>query len=156
MDTTTLIQRELVQGISSVSIDKKICGSCLLGKQTTKVFPQATSSRASKILQIIHGDICSPIMPRTLAGNKYIFVLINDHSMYMWIILLKEKSEAFEKFKKFKCLIDQETVAKIQISRTDRGGEFVSREFNTLCDNLGIIRYLTAPYTPQQNGVVER
>lgn len=99
---------------------------------------------------------CSPIMPRPLAGNKYIFVLINDHSMYMWIILLKEKSEAFEKFKKFKCLIDQETVAKIQISRTDRGGEFVSREFNTFCDNLGIIRYLTAPYTPQQNGVLER
>lgn len=58
VDTITLmIQRELVQGISSVSIDKKICRSCLLGKQTRQVFPQATSSRASKILQIIHGDI---------------------------------------------------------------------------------------------------
>ena len=40
--------------------------------------------------------------------------------------------------------------------RTDRGGEFTSHEFNTFCNDNGIRRHLTAPYTPQQNGVVER
>ena len=40
--------------------------------------------------------------------------------------------------------------------RTDRGGKFTSHEFNTFCDKNGIKRHLTAPYTPQQNGVVER
>lgn len=38
----------------------------------------------------------------------------------------------------------------------DRGGEFTSKLFNTYCDEAGISRQLTAPYSPQQNGVVER
>jgi transposase InsO family protein len=45
---------------------------------------------------------------------------------------------------------------KIKTFRTDRGGEFTSHEFNRFCESEGIIRHLTAPYTPQQNGVVER
>lgn len=40
--------------------------------------------------------------------------------------------------------------------RTDRGGEFNSNEFKNYCEDNGIERHYTAPYTPQQNGVVER
>lgn len=79
----------------------------------------------------------------------------DDFSRYMWIALLKEKSEAFTKFKTFKTLVEQETKMQIQKFRTDRGGEFVSREFNTYCSESGIRRHLTALYSPQQNGVVE-
>nr|GFB67251.1 zinc finger, CCHC-type [Tanacetum cinerariifolium] len=40
--------------------------------------------------------------------------------------------------------------------RTDRGGELDSSEFIQYCKENGIARQLTAPYSPQQNGVVER
>nr|GEX97580.1 zinc finger, CCHC-type [Tanacetum cinerariifolium] len=40
--------------------------------------------------------------------------------------------------------------------RTDRGGEFTSKEFMQYCKENGIARKLTAPYSPQQNGVVEK
>jgi len=40
--------------------------------------------------------------------------------------------------------------------RTDRGGEFAASDFVNYCAQLGIRRQLTAPYTPQQNGIVER
>lgn len=40
--------------------------------------------------------------------------------------------------------------------RTDRGGEYCSKEFEVFCDEQGIRRQLTASYTPQQNGVSER
>ncbi|GJR57267.1 ribonuclease H-like domain, reverse transcriptase, RNA-dependent DNA polymerase [Tanacetum coccineum] len=40
--------------------------------------------------------------------------------------------------------------------RTDRGGEFTSNEFTQYCNENGIARQLTPPYSPQQNGVVER
>ena len=53
-------------------------------------------------------------------------------------------------------MVEKETNTKIQTFRTDRGGEFVSHEFNLFCEESGITRHLTAPYTPQQNGVVER
>ena len=38
----------------------------------------------------------------------------------------------------------------------DRGGEFISNEFNTYCEKNGIHRDLTTPYTQEQNGVVKR
>lgn len=55
-----MIRKELVQGIPNVDIEKKICVSCLLGKQTRQTFPQATSYRAYKVLQLIHADLCGP------------------------------------------------------------------------------------------------
>ncbi|GJS98228.1 zinc finger, CCHC-type containing protein [Tanacetum coccineum] len=45
---------------------------------------------------------------------------------------------------------------KLRMLRTDRGGEFTSNEFTKYCKENGIARQLTAPYSPQQNGVVER
>ena len=47
-------------------------------------------------------------------------------------------------------------MASIKKLRTDRGGEFLSNEFTSFCEENGICRELTAPYTPQQNGVAER
>ena len=152
----SMIQREVVLGIPKLSIEREVCGSCLKGKQARQVFPQATQYRASKRLQLIHGDLCGAITPSTQGGKRYIFVLIDDYSRYMWAILMKDKSEAFTKFKTMKSLVEQETWEKIQTFRTDRGGEFTSNEFNTFCENSEVKRHLTAPYIPQQNGVVER
>eukprot|EP00253_Pinus_taeda_P016451 PITA_16451 len=45
---------------------------------------------------------------------------------------------------------------KIKVQRTDNGGEFCSKEFEEFCKKCGISRQRTTPYTPQQNGVVER
>ena len=156
MTMKTMIQKGLVSGIPNINVEKELCPSCLLGKQARQVFPQATTFRATKPLELIHGDLCGPITPSTPGGNRYIFVIIDDHSRYMWTVLLKEKSEAFSKFKRLRGLVEREIGEKIGTFRTDRGGEFVSHEFNSYCDISGIKRHLTAPYTPQQNGVVER
>lgn len=103
----SMVHKELVLGMPQAKFDLKICDSCLLGKQTRQVFPQATSYRATKIHELIHGDLCGPITPSTAAGKRYIFVLIDDYSRYMWSILLKEKSDTFEKFKIFKALVEK-------------------------------------------------
>ena len=130
--------------------------SCLRGKQARSPFPKATLHRATHPLELVYGDLCGPITPITPAHKRYVFVLIDDFSGYMWIILLKEKSEAFDKFKYFKNVPELETGATIKTFRTDRGGEFGSHEFNLYCNENGITRQLTTPYSPQQNGVVER
>lgn len=79
----SMVQRGLVVGVPQINIEKNVCGSCLLGKQARQSFPQATTYRAEKLLELIHGDLCGPITPTTSAGNRYIFVLIDDHSRYM-------------------------------------------------------------------------
>nr|GEY93855.1 zinc finger, CCHC-type [Tanacetum cinerariifolium] len=57
--------------------------------------------------------------------------------------------------------LDEKTIEKelrttLKMLRTDRGGEFTSKEFTQYCKENGVARQLTAPYSPQQNGVVER
>jgi len=74
----------------------------------------------------------------------------------VWIGLLKHKDEAFEKFKSFKALEENESDHKIKCLRSDRGGEFTSNEFFDFCEEHGIRREFSTARTPQQNGVVER
>ena len=125
-------------------------------KKAKQPFPQATTYRATERLELIHGDLCEPITPPTAAKNRYIFFLIDDHSCYMWTILLKEKGEAFEKFKSFKSIVEHETKTSIKTIRTDSIEEFTSTEFSRFCETSRIERHLTALYTPQQNRLVER
>ena len=45
---------------------------------------------------------------------------------------------------------------KIKVLRSDNGGEFCSKGFKEFYKKCGIARQKTSPYTPEQNGVVER
>ena len=45
---------------------------------------------------------------------------------------------------------------KIKHIRSDNGTEFKNTSLNEYPDMLGVTHELSAPYTPQQNGVVER
>lgn len=69
---------------------------------------------------------------------------------------MKQKSEVFNVFKKFKAAVEKESGRVIKAMRTDRGGEFTSKEFQEFCEENGIRRPLTVPRSPQQNGVAER
>ena len=69
---------------------------------------------------------------------------------------MSEKSEAFNMFKCFKKLFENEIGLSIKCLRTDKGGEFNSKDLNEFFKQYGIKRQLTAAYTPQQNGVAER
>ena len=60
-----------------------------------------------------------------------------------------------EAVKKFKARAEAESGKKLRVLRTDRGGKFTSVEFAAYCADQGVVRHHTAPYTPQQNGVVE-
>jgi transposase InsO family protein len=42
------------------------------------------------------------------------------------------------------------------VLRTDNRGEFMAAEFAAYRADEGVTRHLSTPYTPQQNGVVER
>ena len=146
----------MAEGLPELIQPKKLCVGCLMAKQTRKIFPRQADFRAKKKLELIHGDLCGPISPPTAGGNRYFLLLVDDFSRVMWIYMLKGKDETFEAFKKFTRLVEKESGETIKIFRTDRGGEFMSKLFIEFCNEEGITRHFTAPYTPQQNGVVER
>ncbi|MCO5563552.1 hypothetical protein L7F22_017197 [Adiantum nelumboides] len=53
-------------------------------------------------------------------------------------------------------MVEKEKDLKVKSIRSDRGGEFLSENFARWCKSEGIRCQLTTPYTPSQNGVVER
>ena len=69
---------------------------------------------------------------------------------------MKRKSEAFEKFKEFRAEVENQLGKRIKAIRSNRSGEYLLRDFKDYLTENGIISQLTAPGTPQQNGVVER
>ena len=68
----------------------------------------------------------------------------------------KEKVRGLEKFKEFKASVENEFKMKIEALRADRGGEYLSNEFQQFLKECGIRPEFTAAYSPQKNGVSER
>jgi len=147
---------QAVRGLRDIKIpDNTICKSCQFGKQTRTNFPEKEGS-ASRPLELVHTDVCGPFRTRSPQGEEYFILFIDDFSRMVWLGLMKHKDEAFEKFKYFKALAENEPDHKIKCLRSDRGGEFTSNEFFDFCEEHGIRREFSTARTPQQNGVVER
>ena len=69
---------------------------------------------------------------------------------------MKRKFEAFEKFKEFRVEVENQLGKRIKAIRSNRGGEYLVGDFKGYLTENGIISQLTAPRTPQQNGVADR
>ena len=69
---------------------------------------------------------------------------------------MHKKSETFGKFKEFMAEAEKQLGKSLKTLRSDRGGEYLDTEFKDHLLEHGILSQLTAPGTPQQNGVAER
>lgn len=127
-----------------------------MAKQTRRHFPNQANYRATRKLELVHADLCGPISSVTPGGSQYFLLLVDDYSRRMWVFLLKRKDEAFYAFNKFKVLVENGNEDKVKTLRTDRGGEFMSKELLSYCEDMGITRQFTTPYSLQQNGFIER
>jgi len=76
--------------------------------------------------------------PQSFSSKWYLISFIDDFSRKTWVYLLKEKSEAFEVFKKFKVMVEKVTGRQIKFVRSDRGGEYTSTAFMKYCEEQGI------------------
>src|SRR5579871_6860655 len=141
--------------IPKASILEEVCEHCLYGGQH-KLPSTNTASRASNILELTHTDIYRPINYLSLGGAKYFIIFIDDKTRMTFIYLLKIKGEAFDKFKNFQALVENQQNKKIKRIRSDNGEEFTFKKFKQHLQDCGIQHETIVPYTPQQNGVSER
>jgi len=131
-----------------------VCEHCLAGKAIRLPFGKA--KRASSPLQFIHLDIYSLMNVRARREGNYFITFIDDFTRFGHVYLISHKSEALDCFIRYTNLVENKLSTKIKPLRTDRGREYLSKQFKNFCDKKGIARQLTIPYTLQQNGVAER
>ena len=104
----------------------------------------------------MHGDLCGSVTLATLGGRRYFLLLVDDLSRYMWVMVLGSKGEAADAIRRSQAAVEAECGRKLRVLRTDSGGEFTTAEFASYYANEGIQRHYSTPYSPQQNGVIER
>ncbi|SGY77776.1 BQ5605_C005g03723 [Microbotryum silenes-dioicae] len=153
-----IVQSGLVTGVNWVYKDQELrdfyCNACLASKVHALPFARSKSI-ASGRLDLLHVDVAQ--MPRpTFGGHRYMLVIIDDFSRKHWCILLALKSDVFPRLRDWILEVENATGNKVKTIRSDNGGEFTLRNFVDFCASKGIRRELTIPYTPQQNGRVER
>ena len=146
---------KLVQGMDLIEANELQCDACSEGKQSRN--PTTTVSKESaKVLELVHSDVCGPIRPTTLGGNRYFVTFLDDFSRRSWVYLLKEKREVFYKFQEFKAKVEAQSKEKVLTLRSDNGGEYIGKDLQEFCKNNGITHVFSSPYAPNQNGVAER
>ena len=107
-------------------------------------------------LELVHGDLCGPVTPVTPGGRRFFLLLVDDAMRFMWVSLLTAKSITAEAIKCVQAEAEKACGHKLLVLRTDNGREFTAAEFAEYCADEGITRHYSAPYSPQQNGVVEQ
>ena len=90
----------------NVSKQIPFCKSCVEGKLHKTPFPSQGRTRAAVPLGLIHSDVCGPMSTQLLSGARYFVVFADDKTHYVWVYLLKCKSEAFSKFLEWKSLME--------------------------------------------------
>ncbi|KAL0546348.1 hypothetical protein IC582_016256 [Cucumis melo] len=134
-----LAKKDMVKGMPYVKHPDQFCEGCLYGKQSRKSFPQESSLRARRPLELVHTDLCGSIKPSSFGKNNYFLLFINDFGRKNWVYFVKEKPEVFDMFKRFKALVEKESGYYIKALRSDRGGEFTSNDSKPFVQKIEFI-----------------
>ena len=159
-ETSSYQLRQLVECSDGIAVQSQgklsFCEACVQGKCHRQPHYPLKTIRSKEKLELVHTDVCGPMQTQSFGGSRYFITFIDDYSRYCYTYFLKKKSEALEKFKEFKASVENEFKMKIKALRADRGGEYLSNEFQQFLKECAIRPEFTAAYSSQQNGVSER
>jgi IS30 family transposase len=92
-----------------------------------------------------------------VGGKWYVLVVVDDYSLYAWVFFLEEKGGTFGFVRDLVLRLRNERYGDaIRAIRSDNGSEFRNCCFETFCYALGLEHRFLSPYTPPENGVVEK
>ena len=131
------------------------CINCKLRKtyQRKPKVPIMKYDDTARPLDRVHVDLTGPL-PLSKLKNRYIMVVKDYLTKYVWLIPLKTKTAAVEVAEAFVGeFICHAGVPGRLVS--DRGNEFVNQLLVNISRVMGINRVSTTPYNPRADGFVE-
>ena len=132
------------------------CDICALSKSRQHAHSKKITRTTTRPMQLIYTDLMGPFTPPAKGGYRYVSKFTDEYSRMKEASLLRNKSEAAESLHQYNMTVAVPLGLRIEIVRCDKGGEYIGKEFKTLCVNASINVAYTATNTPQQNGVPER
>ena len=157
--------QNVVDGMKISDRKDFVCEPCILGKHTETV-NREPSKRATRPLEFVSTDVCGNISPVSSEGFEYAISFTDNYSGYIFLYMMKKKSDAARALQKF--LADISPIGKVhnllnltpedevKKMRSDNGGEYMGAEFKNILLENRICHEQCAPYSPHQNGIAER
>lgn len=139
----------------STNLNSFTCEGCIKGKLARKPF-KTQEVRKFEVGESFHTDLMGPIEVESIGGAKYTLVCKDEMSSYRVLFFLKQKCDAFNSLTAYINYVFKTTGNKVKVVRSDHGGEFIDERCSNLFTTNSITHEMSAPYTPQQNGLVER
>jgi hypothetical protein len=103
----------------------------------------------------VHSDLWGPAPVATKAGKRYYVTFTDDMSRLTHLHLLRTKDEALAAYKEYDTWCGTQLNAHVKTLHSDRGGEYLGKEFIVYLKSKGTMQKLTVHDTPQHNGVAE-
>jgi transposase InsO family protein len=160
------ISHERVAGLAPpLDSSLTICESCLKGKahrmkdrkDLRAMIPNRL--RHPKVFgEVVTGDVTGPFLtPSHLRGSKYLLAFMDAVSGYIWDFYMDSVTaqRSLEAMKEVNAFI-QSNEGKFKHFHTDGGRNLISQTHREYFDSQGITWSFSSPYTPEDNGLVER
>lgn len=135
-----------------VKLNEEICEPCTYGKAHR--LPFGTREKSSKPGELISTDVCGAF-DESFQKKRYFVLFKDNYTKFRYCYFLAQKSEVSDALKDF--LRHTKTLGySVKEMLSDNGREFDNEEVRSILRANGITQRLTAPYTPEQNGISER
>jgi transposase InsO family protein len=100
-------------------------------------------------LELLHMDLFGPTTYRSIGGNTYCILIVDDYSRCKWVFFLHDKAITCDIFKSFVRRAKNEFELKLKKVRSDNGSEFKNTNVEEFCDGKGIKHEFSTTYTPE-------
>jgi transposase InsO family protein len=153
-----LVVNGLVKGVDlEAGSEATVCESCEWAKGTRKkIVKVREGEKCTAVGEEIHSDVWGPAPVETLGRKRYYISFTDDYSRYTNVYFLQTKDEAFNFYQIYEAWLSTQYNARIKCLNSDRGGEYLSKEFSDHLKRAGTTRRLTVHDTPEHNGIAER
>ncbi|CAI7732438.1 unnamed protein product [Closterium sp. NIES-53] len=152
-----LVKNEMVAGIRVKGEPDEVlgCPTCMQAKFTR--YPSSSSEATAKApLDEVVMDVVGPLKLGSAAAD-YFLTIVDIYTRMTWVYVLSKKSDVAETVKTdWLPMVERQQDRLVKAIRTDRGGEFLSKDFSLWLKKNGIRHSLTMPYSPAMNGITER
>ncbi|CAI7871864.1 unnamed protein product [Closterium sp. NIES-53] len=152
-----LVKNEMVAGIRVKGEPDEVlgCPTCMQAKFTRYQFSSSEATAKAPLDEVVM-DVVGPLKLGA-AGAEYFLTIVDVYTRMTWVYVLSKKSDVAETVKTdWLPMVERQQDRLVKAIRTDRGGEFLSKEFSLWLKKNGIRHSLTMPYSPAMNGIAEQ
>jgi hypothetical protein len=107
-------EREAVREIPQITKPTNtLCKHCQQGRKTNTRF-KSKEYPMTRPLEIVSTNLVGPTTIKSLKGEKYFMLLVDDYTRMVAVFFLRNKSEAFENFKVYKEMDENDLDSEIK------------------------------------------